>query len=226
MLAIFVLASLLFGSNSKSTVYDLFSAGDVLNSMPHETLKVKVNGQDMTLVIGKQRDQGALLSNVRTYRFLPFYRDKNGGLSVHVNSGIDRNALMAPGSLMALIEPVLGFSNGSSTTYASLRVQRGFDVQRFLDTSIHDSEDLPVYPSAEKINTIETKRFSIGHYKTQATVQAVLVYYDSRLRSSGYKKLREAQGMALYRSGARLMIINAEEESNYVSIITYAVKEQ
>ena len=224
ILLVFLLVSLFFVSKSKSTFYNLFSSEGIFDNMPHDTLHFKVNSQDMDMLVRNQDDNGALLSKVRNNKSLPFYRDKNGGLSVHVHGGIDKERLSSPGALMSMLEPLMGFVNGHSAKYVSLRLDKGFDANGFLDTAIHDSEDLPAYPSAEKINTLQTKQFSIGHYKAQATTSAVLVYYDSRLKSQGYKKLREANGMALYQSTIRLMIVNVEEEPNYVSIITYTVK--
>ncbi len=218
-----LLVSLFFVSKSKSTLYDLFSSEGVFANIPHKTLHFKVNGQDMDMLVRNQDDDGALLSKVRNNKSLPFYRDKNGGLSVLMHGGIDKGRLSSPGALMSTIEPIMGFVNGHSTKYVSLKLDKGFDVNSFLDTGIHDSEDLPAYPSAEKINTMQTKQFSIGHYKAQATANAVLVYYDSRLKAQGYNKLREANGMAVYQSARRLLIVNVEEESNDVSIITYAV---
>lgn len=223
-LLVSLLLGLFFVAKGKSTIYDLFYSEGAFNGIPHETLHFKVNGQDMDMLIGKQDDDGALLSKVHTNKSLPFYRDRNGGLSVHVHGGVDKEMLSSPGALMSMIEPLIGFANGHSTKYASLRLGSGFDANRFLDTDVHDSEDMPAYPSAEKITTVQAKRFSIGHYRAQATASAVFVYYDSRLKSQGYKKLREAHGMALYQSGRRLMIVNVEEESNYVSIITYTFK--
>ena len=224
ILLVFLLVSLFFVSKSKSTLYDLFSSEGTFDNMPHDTLHFKVNGQDMDLLVRNQNDYGALLSKVRNNKSLPFYRDKNGGLSVHVHGGIDKDRLSSPGALMSMIEPFMGFVNGHSTKYVSLRLDKGFDASGFLDTAVRDSEDLPVYPSAEKINILQTKQFCLGHYKAQATASAVLVYYDSRLKSQGYKKLREANGMALYQSAMRLMIVNVEEQADYVSIITYTVK--
>ena len=224
ILLVFLLVSLFFVSKSKSTLYDLFSSEGTFDNMPHDTLHFKVNGQDMDLLVRNQDDNGVLLSKVRNNKSLPFYRDKNGGLSVHVHGGIDKERLSSPGALMSMIEPFMGFVNGHSTKYVSLRLDKEFDANRFLDTAVRDSEDLPVYPSAEKINILQTKQFCLGHYKAQATAGAVLVYYDSRLKSQGYKKLREANGMALYQSAIRLMIVNVEEEADYVSIITYTVK--
>ena len=225
ILVVVVLGIMLIGSNVRSTVYDLFSPEDELTDIPHESVQVTINGQEMEMLIGKKNDNGDMLSKVRSDRYLPFYRDRNGGLSVHVDRAAGREGMASPSGLMNAIEPVLAFANGSSTKYVSLRVKHGFDAERFLDTAVHDSEDLPAYPSAEKVNTIQTKRFSIGHYTAQTTVAAVLVYYDSRLASLGYTKLRESHGMAMYRSDTRLLIVNAEEESNHVSIITYAVKQ-
>ena len=224
ILLVFLLVSLFLVSKSKSTFYDLFSPEGTFDNMPHNTLHFKVNGQDMDLLVRNQDDDGALLSKVRNNKSLPFYRDKNGGLSVHVRGGIDKESLSSPGALMSILEPFMGFVNKHSTKYVSLRLDNKFDASEFLDTAVRDSEDLPAYPSAEKINTLQTKQFCLGHYKAQATASAVLVYYDSRLKSQGYKKLREANGMALYQSTMRLMIVNVEEEPNYVSIITYTVK--
>ncbi len=223
-MVIFLLFFLFFTSKSKGTIYDFFSSEDTFYSIPRETLHFKVNGQDMDMHIRKQEDEGALLLKVRNNKSLPFYRDKNGGLAVYVHRGIDKKSSTLPGALMTTIEPFMGFVNKGSTKYVSLRLGKGFDTNSFLNTDTHDSEDLPAYPSAEKINTIQTKQFSIGHYKAQATANAVLVYYDSRLKYRGYKKLREAHGMALYQSVRQLLIVNVEEESNYVSIITYVVK--
>lgn len=224
-----ILASLIFLlffiSKSKSTVYDLFSSEGILDNIPHKALHFKVNGQDMDMLVGKQEDDGALLSMARNNKSLPFYRDKNGGLSVHVHGGIDKERLSSPGALMSTIEPIMGFVNGHSTKYVSLKLDKGFDTNRFIDQSIHDSEDLPAYPSSVKINTIQAAKFSIGHYKAEATPDAVGRYYDSRLKSEGYKKVREEHGLTLYQAGTRLFLLNVEEkEAGYVSIITYTIK--
>jgi hypothetical protein len=218
---------LLFISKSKSTVYELFSSKEILDNIPHKTLHFTVNGQGMDMFIGKQDDDGALLIMARNNKYLPFYRDKNGGIAVHFYGSLDRQKIPSPGTLMSMIEPLIGFVNNSShsTKYVSLRLDKGFDANRFIDQSIHDSEDLPVYPTSLKVNTIQTAKFSIGHYKVQATKGAVALYYDSRLKSEGYKKMQEKDGLTLYQAGTRLFLLNVEEkESGYVSIITYTIK--
>lgn len=224
----FLLLTLLYVPKGETTVYDLFSQQSLFGTMPHKTLHFRVNGQDMDMIIGKQKDDGALLSSVRNNRYLPFYRDKNGGLAVHYRGRGEEENTVLPGALMSRIEPIMGFVNkeGHSTKYAGLRLDKRFDIKSFMEENAHDSEDLPVYPSAVKINTIQAEKFSIGHYRAQATANAVMVYYDSRLQSQGYKKLRTGQGIALYRSGNILLLVNAEEKEDYVSILTYAVKQK
>ncbi len=218
---------LFFISKSKSTVYDLFSSEGILDNIPHKTLHFKVNGQSMDMLIGNQEDDGALLSMARNNKSLPFYRDKNGGLAVHFNGSIDRQKATSPVTLMSMIEPLMSFANNShSVKYVGLKLDKGFDINKFLDESVYDSEDLPVYPAAVKINTIQTTKFSIGHYKAEATPDAVRLYYDSRLQSENYKKVHGEHGLTLYQSGARLFLLDVEEkEAGYVSIITYAVKQ-
>ena len=209
----------------KGTIYDLFSgANSLLDGPDDKRLHFKVNDQNMDMIIGSREDNGDLLSTARNNKSLPFYRDKNGGLSIHVNGGINKESISSPANLMAMIEPLMAFANGSSTKYVSLKLDKGFDITSFLDVSTHDSKELFVYPSSERINTIQTSNFSIGHYRAQTTVGVVMNYYDSMLKSHGYKKLRQASDIALYRSTTQMIIVNVEARGNYVSIIVYSVK--
>lgn len=221
------MVTLFFVAKGKSTVYELFSSEGILNSIPHQTTHYKVNGQNMDMIIGTQEDDGALLTMVRNDKSLPFYRDKNGGLAVHVNNDINRRDTTTPGALMSKIEPLMGFANDNnhSIKYVALKLDKGFDLNQFIDRNIHDSQDLPVYPSAVKINTIQAAKFSIGHYTAEATPDAVELYFDSRLQAEGYKKIRQEQGLTLYKTGTRLFLLNVEKkEAGHVSIITYAIK--
>ncbi len=221
-----LLVLLFFVSIGRGTVYDLFSYRDILGSVAQEALHFKVNDQDMDMFIGKQDDGGALLTMARNDRSLPFYRDKNGGLAVHLHGQIGKASVSAPGTLMSMIEPLLGFNNGSNRTtkYVAVRLQKGFDINKFMDETVHDSKDLPVYPSAIKINTMQTMKFSLGHYKAEATMDAVKLYYNARLQSEGYKKVHEEKGLTAYQTRTQLCIVDVEEkEPGHVSIITYTV---
>ncbi|MGC8685457.1 MAG: hypothetical protein ACP5QW_07690 [bacterium] len=224
MIILIILVLFCITSASKGTIYDLFKdTSSILNSMNPKVIHFKVNDQDMDMFVHTEEDRGALLSKLRNNKSLPFYRDKSGGLSVHAG-GLNKHVLASPGSLMAIIEPVMGFVNGSSTKYVSLKLGNGFDAKRFMDTGIHDSDDFPVFPSAQRINTIKTEQFAIGHYKAQATAGAVLLYYDARLRAQGYRKLQQTHNMGLYQSSSNMFIVDVEEKSSYVSIITYSAK--
>lgn len=225
IIIIVILTVLSIASVTKGTIYDLFQdANSFLGKIGTKIIHFKVNGQDMDMFVYTNDDNGALLSKMRNNRSLPFYRDKNGGIAVHVNAGLNKYTLASSGSLMSIIEPIMGFINNSSTKYVSLKLNNGFNAIRFIDTNVYDSDDLPVYPSAQKINTIQTDRFAIGHYKAQATKNAVILYYDARLKSQGYKMIKENDGMRLYKFRSNMFIVNIEEKADYVYIITYMVK--
>ncbi len=222
--ALFSLSSVCIG-----TVYDLFSGTQGLSGGTDRRIHFTVNGQGIDMIIGTRYDNGALLAAARNDTALPYYRNRRGGLAVHVAGSVDRAHVSSPGALLSMLRPVMGFVNGvtGSTRYVSLRLDRGFDINGFTDTDIHDTKDTPVYPSAVRIDTIRTDAYAIGHYRAQATPEAVMLYYASRLQSRGYKRLKEKPGLAVYRAGKTLMIVQADEEGGgYVSIITYACKDR
>ena len=213
-------------SLSKSTIYDMVNLPT--KSLNQKIIHFKINGQSVDMFIAKNNDNGALLSKERGSYPLPFYRDRNGGLCVHFK-GIDKNHINKNGSLFALIEPVIGFNNlkSGSTQYVSIRSGNDFDPVAFLNDDQPDNNIIPRYPGSQKVNVIETKNMSIGHYNVFVTnINAIMLFFNMKFRSMGYNRLRAEGNFIMYQGNSMYLTVYAKEEEGHVSIVTYAVKEK